>query len=154
MEKFVTSDSVVCNLAAADKKQLLQALSALAAGVVPVTDHAIFDVLLERERLGTTGVGHGIAIPHGKVAGLKQVHGFFARLAAPVAFDAIDEQPVDLVFMLLAPTDAGGDHLKALAQVSRILRDQKMCERFRAARDNATLFGLLTEAQQAAEAAA
>lgn len=153
MEQFVTAPSVVYGIAAAGKKQLLQELAKLASGIVPASEHVIFDVLLERERLGTTGVGHGIAIPHGRVPGLTQVHGFFARLAEPVGFEAIDEQPVDLVFLLLAPADAGADHLKALAQVSRILRDQKMCERFRAAKDSASLYRLLTEAQNAAAAA-
>jgi PTS system nitrogen regulatory IIA component len=102
-------------------------------------------VLLERERLGTTGVGNGIAIPHGKLAGLKQLFGMFARLEQPVDFDAIDEQPVDLIFLLLAPEAAGADHLKALARVSRLLRDRSVCEKLRGANQADAIYALLTE---------
>jgi PTS system nitrogen regulatory IIA component len=112
----------------------------------------VFDVLWERERLGTTGVGHGIAIPHGRVAGIDKVSGFFARLSQPVNFESIDDKPVDLVFLLLAPEAAGADHLHALATVSRLLRDPKLCEQLRSAPDATTLYTLLTE-NQAAQAA-
>ena len=96
--------------------------------------------------MGTTGVGHGIAIPHGRLDKIDHVQGFFARLPQPVAFEAIDDRPVDLVFLLLAPESAGADHLHALATVSRLLRDQKLCEQLRAAKDEAALYRLLTEA--------
>jgi PTS system nitrogen regulatory IIA component len=118
-----------------------------AAPLCGIDEHAIFDVLWERERLGTTGVGHGIAIPHGKVSGLNGIFGFFARLQAPVPFDAIDDRPVDLLFMLLAPEAAGADHLRALAKVSRLLRDQKLCEKMRQAKDAGAIYRMLTEAE-------
>jgi PTS system nitrogen regulatory IIA component len=95
-------------------------LAKRAAELTGLHERAIFDVLLERERLGTTGVGNGIAIPHGKLPEIKELFGLFARLDEPVDFDAIDEQPVDLVFLLLAPEAAGADHLKALARVARL----------------------------------
>jgi PTS system nitrogen regulatory IIA component len=107
---------------------------------------------MERERLGTTGVGNGIAIPHGKLASLERLYGLFARLEQPIDFHSIDEQPVDLVFLLLAPETAGADHLKALARVSRLLRDAAVCEKLRGTDDDEALFVLLTEssASQAA----
>jgi PTS system nitrogen regulatory IIA component len=97
--------------------------------------------------LGTTGVGQGIAIPHGRVAGLKKVFGYFARMEQPVAFEAIDDKPVDLIFLLLSPEDAGADHLSALATVSRLLRDPKLCEKLRGVKDAASMYRLLTEAE-------
>ena len=141
---LLTSERVMPALRAPSKKQALQALSRRAAEITGLHERTIFDVLLERERLGTTGVGSGIAIPHGKLAGLKGLLGLFARLEKPVDFDAVDEQPVDLIFLLLAPETAGADHLKALARVSRLLRDRGVCEKLRAAADGKSLFGLLT----------
>jgi nitrogen PTS system EIIA component len=90
-------------------------------------------------------VGHGIAIPHGKLSSLDRVHGVFARLERPIDFDAIDEQPVDLIFLLLAPDQSGADHLKALARVSRLLRDQAVCEKLRGAQSGDAIFALLTQ---------
>lgn len=138
-------DSVLPKLSVASKKQALQALSKRAAAVVGGDSRRIFDVLLERERLGTTGVGNGIAIPHGKFANLKGLHGVFARLEKPIDFDSVDDQPVDLIFLLLAPESAGADHLKALARVSRILRDRLTCEKLRGTDKAEAIFGLLTE---------
>lgn len=126
------------------QKQALQELSRRAAEITGLHERAIFDVLLERERLGTTGVGNGIAIPHGKLSDLKELFGVFARLEKPVDFDAVDEQPVDLIFLLLAPESAGADHLKALARISRQFRDRTVCERLRVATDQISLFRLLT----------
>ena len=100
---------------------------------------------MERERLGTTGVGNGIAIPHGKLPTLDRLYGLFARLERPVDFDSIDEQPVDLIFLLLAPETAGADHLKALARVSRLLRDKSACEKLRGTEEAEALYALLTE---------
>ena len=120
---LLSADSVVSHLKATGKKQALQELAVIAARTAGREDREIFDILLERERLGTTGVGHGIAIPHGKLKELDRLHGVFARLERPIDFDAIDDEPVDLVFVLLAPETAGADHLKALARVSRLLRD-------------------------------
>src|SRR5256885_13644660 len=123
--------AVVPNLRAANKKQALQEIARRAAEVTGESERAVFDVLIERERLGTTGVGAGIAIPHGKLPGLKRLYGVFARLETPIDFESIDEQPVDLMFLLLAPSGAGADHLKALARVSRRLRDRTICEKLR-----------------------
>ena len=143
-------DAVV-TLKASSKKQVLQALAKIAASITGLGERKIFDTLLERERLGTTGVGHGIAIPHGKLAGLKGLHGVFARLEKPVDFDAIDDHPVDLIFLLLAPEQAGADHLKALARVSRLLRDPANCEKLRGVTNTDGLYMVLiqTEAQAA-----
>jgi len=144
MIDLITPDAIIPNLRASSKKQVLQELARKAADMLGQHERAVFDVLLERERLGTTGVGHGIAIPHGKLPTLDRVHGVFARLERPVDFDAIDEQPVDLIFLLLAPEQAGADHLKALARVSRLLRDASMCERLRGADSADAIYALLT----------
>jgi len=149
---LITVEGVDANLRVTSKKQALQELSKRAASVTGQHERAIFDVLMERERLGTTGVGNGIAIPHGKLAPLEQLYGLFARLETPIDFHSIDEQPVDLVFLLLAPETAGADHLKALARVSRLLRDGAVCEKLRGTDDAEALYVLLTEssASQAA----
>ncbi|WP_299441527.1 PTS IIA-like nitrogen regulatory protein PtsN [uncultured Rhodospira sp.] len=149
---LVTPDGVMVPLKVSSKKQALQAMARCAAHVTGLDERAIFDVLLERERLGTTGVGNGIAIPHGRLASLKTMHGVFARLARPINFESIDEQPVDLIFLLLAPDTAGADHLKALARVSRLLRDRSMCEKLRGTDTPEALYGLLisNRASQAA----
>jgi nitrogen PTS system EIIA component len=146
--ELLSPESVIANLKATSKKQVLQELARRAAEATGLHERTVFDVLLERERLGTTGVGHGIAIPHGKLPELKQLYGLFARLEQPVDFDAIDEQPVDLIFLLLAPETAGADHLKALARVSRLLRDRAVCEKLRGADQSDALYALLTEAAQ------
>lgn len=152
MLDLITPDAVLPSLKAGNKKQALQELSRRAAELTGQHERAIFDVLLERERLGTTGVGHGIAIPHGKLPSLDKVYGLFARMERPIPFDSIDEQPVDLVFLLLAPEHAGADHLKALARVSRLLRDQAICEKLRGSDSADAIYALLTqqEANQAA----
>ncbi len=150
---LIGPDSVIADLRAASKKQALQELAERAATITGLHERQIFDVLLERERLGTTGVGNGIAIPHGKLAGLKKLHGVFARLSTPIDFEAIDERPVDLIFLLLAPETAGADHLKALARVSRLLRDQSMCEKLRKTDTADALYILLTEGNAATHAA-
>ena len=142
---LITPEGVVPNLRATSKKQALQELARRAAEITGLTERAVFDVLVERERLGTTGVGNGIAIPHGKLASLTRLHGLFARLERPIGFDSIDEQPVDLIFLLLAPESAGADHLKALARISRLLRDKAVCEKLRATDTAEGLYALLTE---------
>jgi PTS system nitrogen regulatory IIA component len=124
-------DAVLPALKVGGKKQALQELAKRAAELTGQHERLIFDVLLERERLGSTGIGRGIAIPHGKLPALDRVRGAFARLDKPIDFDAIDSQPVDLIFLLLAPEGAGADHLKALARVSRMLRDEVLCEKLR-----------------------
>ena len=138
-------EHVIAHLRATSKKQALQDLARRAAQTSGQNERAIFDVLMERERLGTTGVGNGIAIPHGKLATLDRLHGLFARLDHPIDFDAIDERPVDLIFLLLAPESAGADHLKALARVSRLLRDKAACEKLRGTDDQEALYALLVD---------
>ncbi|AWU94750.1 PTS IIA-like nitrogen regulatory protein PtsN [Azospirillum ramasamyi] len=145
MLDLISPQAILPNLKASNKKQALQEMARKASELTGQHERAIFDVLLERERLGTTGVGHGIAIPHGKLSSLDRVHGVFARLERPIDFDAIDEQPVDLIFLLLAPEQAGADHLKALARVSRLLRDQSMCEKLRGAQSGDAMYALLTQ---------
>jgi len=144
IEDLLNPSGVIARLRATSKKQVLQELAKRAAEATGLPERQIFEVLLERERLGTTGVGNGIAIPHGKLPGLQQLFGMFARLETPVDFDAIDEQPVDLIFLLLAPEAAGADHLKALARVSRLLRDRSVCEKLRGANQVDAIYALLT----------
>ena len=123
LSDIIDARSVFPALKAQSKKQLLLEIAGAAAGRAGIDQRIIFETILTREKLGSTGLGQGIAIPHGKFPGLKRVHGFFARLAQPLDFDAVDGEPVDLVFLLLAPEHAGADHLKALARISRLLRD-------------------------------
>ena len=144
MIDLLAPDAVVSNLKAGSKKQAIQELSQQASILTGLSERVIFDVLLQREKLGTTGIGRGIAIPHGKIQELNKLHGLFARLPKAIDFDAIDEQPVDLIFMLLAPESAGADHLKALARVSRLFRDDGICAKLRGADDPEALFALLT----------
>ena len=126
-----TPDRVLNAVKTSSKKHLLQELSKVAAEVTGLHERQIFDVLVERERLGSTGMGAGIAIPHGKVEGLTRVYEVFAKIDKGVDFEAIDGQPVDLVYLLLAQAQAGADHLKALARVSRMLRDAPTCAKLR-----------------------
>jgi PTS system nitrogen regulatory IIA component len=142
---LLSPDGVIPNLRVTSKKQALQELARRAAELSGASERAIFDVLLERERLGTTGVGNGIAIPHGKLPGLARLYGMFARLEQPIPFEAIDEQPVDLIFLLLAPEGAGADHLKALARVSRLLRDRGICDKLRGTDKADAIYALLTD---------
>ncbi len=145
---LLVPDGVVADLKATGKKQALQDLAKRAAEISGLHVRAIFDVLMERERLGTTGVGNGIAIPHGKLPNLERLHGLFARLENPIDFQAIDERPVDLIFVLLAPESAGADHLKALARISRLLRDEAICDKLRGTDNAEALFAILTETEE------
>jgi len=113
--------------------------------VTGIAERAIYDVLAERERLGSTGIGHGVAVPHGKLSGLSRPYGFFARLERPIPFEAIDNRPIDLMFVLLAPGDAGAEHLRALALVSRLLRDGTICQKLRGTDNADALYALLTD---------
>jgi len=142
---LLTPGGVVPNLRAASKRQALQELAKRAATITGRHERAIFEVLLERERLGTTGIGGGTAIPHGRMADLPQLYAIFARLEKPVDFEAIDNQPVDLIFLLLTPDAAGADHLKALARLSRLLRDKTMCEKLRGTDRVDALYALLSD---------
>jgi nitrogen PTS system EIIA component len=140
---LVAPEAIVPALKVSSKKQALQELAARAAALTAQNDRAIFEVLLQREKLGTTAVGYGVAIPHGKLPKLTKMFGMFARLDRPIDFEALDGQPVDLVFLLLAPEGAGADHLKALARVARLLRDQDTANKLRAARDAQALYAVL-----------
>ena len=151
--ELITPAAVVPRLRVSSKKQLLQEIARRAAELVRLHERQIFDALLERERLGSTGVGNGIAIPHAKLPGLARLQGLFVRLEPPVDFDAVDEHPVDLAFLLLAPESAGADHLTALARVSRLLRDRQVCEKLRGAEHRDAIYALLTEPQASHHAA-
>jgi PTS system nitrogen regulatory IIA component len=137
--------AVIHNLRATSKKQALQDLAHRIQELNGLPERMVFDVLMDRERLGTTGIGNGIAIPHGKPAGIEKLIGVFARLERSIDFESIDEQPVDLIFLLLAPESAGADHLKALARVSRLLRDKTVCDKLRTADSSDALYAVLTE---------
>jgi nitrogen PTS system EIIA component len=147
---LLAPEAVSASLNAQSKKQLLQEMAERAALVTGLPERRIFETLIERERLGSTGMGQGIAIPHGRLAGLPKIVGLFARLETPIPYEAVDDQPVDLVFLLLAPEDAGADHLKALARVSRLLRNKQTCEKLRAASKREVLYSLLTEPSNSA----
>ena len=147
---LLTPTSIIPTLRVTSKKQALQEVARFAADLTGQHERTIFEVLLERERLGTTGVGAGVAIPHGKLPGLKRLYGVFARLESPIAFEAVDEQPVDLIFLLLAPEGAGADHLKALAKVARLLRDPETAHKLRESRDAEALYAVLTMTSAAA----
>ena len=144
---LLSPDAIFPALKANSKKQLVQELAEKAAAVTGLPEREIFETLLQRERLGSTGVGRGIAIPHGKLVRLKRLTGLFARLERTVDFEAIDEQPVDLVFVLLAPEGAGADHLKALARIARALREPGLVAKLRATDDATALYAVLTHAQ-------
>lgn len=144
---------IVPALKVASKKQSIQELSERAAALTGLPEREIFDTLLQRERLGSTGVGHGVAIPHGKLVRLDRLFGLFARLDQPIDFEALDEEPVDLVFVLLAPEGAGADHLKALARIARVLRDAATAAKLRATTDANALFALLTQPTASSNAA-
>ncbi|MNH86254.1 Nitrogen regulatory protein [compost metagenome] len=140
-------DAIIPALKTTSKKQLLQELATKAAKLTGVSEREIFDVILQRERLGSTGVGHGIAIPHGKLNGISSISGIFARLESPVDFEALDDEPVDLVFLLLAPEGAGADHLKALSRIARVLRDQDLAAKLRQTDSASAIYAFLNEEQ-------
>ncbi|HWM81185.1 MAG TPA: PTS IIA-like nitrogen regulatory protein PtsN [Pseudolabrys sp.] len=140
---LVASNAVLPALKAANKKQALQELASHAAKLCGESEHEIFEILQQREKLGSTGVGNGVAIPHGKLPKLTKLFGLFARLDQPIDFEALDGQPVDLVFLLLAPEGAGADHLKALARVARLLRDPEIATKLRESTTVETLYAAL-----------
>jgi len=152
LNQCLTPKAVRAELSVANKKALFQQLALLAAQAHHVDGTVVLDRLTERERLGSTGFGGGIAIPHGKIEGLSSVIGVLCHLTAPIDFEAIDDLPVDLVFMLLSPVDGGPDHLKALATVSRMMRDQDFVAKLRGAVNNDALLALLTGYEQPANA--
>ena len=154
LSEIINSSSVLPNLKASSKRQLLQELANEGARITGIEAQVIFETLLRREKLGSTGLGEGIAIPHGKFPSLDRVRGVFARLATPVKFESVDDNPVDLVFLLLAPESAGADHLKALARISRLLRDPSVVEKLRGTDNAAGLYAILTEPSASAPHAA
>src|SRR5918912_2730786 len=141
--EFLTPEAVVASLRAPTKKQALHELAGHAARLTGLDERRIFETLLQRERLGSTGIGEGIAIPHGKLPGLSGLFGLLARFERPVDFDALDGQPVDLAFLLLAPEGAGADHLKALARIARAIRDPEVARKLRNSPDADALYALL-----------
>lgn len=152
LSDLLSVQAIDADLVVANKKALLQQLAAAASKQLGVPAKQIVTALNTREKIGSTGFGAGTAIPHGKIDGLSKVFGYFARLTPPIDFQAVDGLPVDLVFLLLSPTDAGADHLKALASVSRVFRDRQTVAKLRGARSRDALFALLAgvEARDAA----
>ena len=145
LSDLIEAKAILPALRANSKKQVLQLLSEKAAELTGLPEREVFDTILQRERLGSTGVGNGIAIPHGKLPKLPKLFGLFARLERPVDFEALDGQPVDLVFLLLAPEGAGADHLKALSRIARVLRDTSTVEKIRSTADAAAIHSFLSE---------
>jgi PTS system nitrogen regulatory IIA component len=143
LSDILSINDVSASLSVANKKGLFQQLAAAASRRTGLSSKAIVAALNERERLGSTGFGGGVAIPHGKIPGLERVFGYFVRLSQPIDFQSVDNLPVDLVFLLLSPPDAGADHLKALASVSRALRDRQTVAKLRGARSKDAIFALL-----------
>lgn len=137
--------AIISPLRAQGKKQALQEISQYAAGLTGLPERELFEALLQRERLGSTGIGDGIAIPHGRMPGIDRLIGLFARTEKPIDFDALDGQPVDIVFVLIAPEGAGADHLKALARIARVLRNQSVLDQVRQARDPEAIYAILSE---------
>ena len=144
---LLTPETILPDLKATSKKQALQEMASYAASQLNIEDRAILDVLLERERLGSTGVGEGVAIPHGKLIRLNKLYLLFARLAKPIPFDSADGRPVDLMFLLLTPENAGGDHLTALAKVSRFLHNEKMCSLLRGSESAEAIYSAILESE-------
>ena len=150
---ILESKAVLPNVKPQSKKQLLLELSQVMAGLTGLDQRQIFETLNTREKLGSTGLGQGIAIPHGRIKGLTRVVSLFARLANPIAFDSVDGEPVDLVFVLLAPEHAGADHLTALARISRLLREPQTTKKLRGTDTAEGLYAILTEPTATASAA-
>jgi PTS system nitrogen regulatory IIA component len=145
LKDIVNAEAVRFSSQTSSKKRLLQEISEQAASVYGLDASEVVAALTEREKLGSTGVGRGVAIPHARFDGLDRVYGFFTRLEKPVDFDSMDRQPVDLIFTILAPQKEGAEHLKALALVSRTLRSENTCSKLRANDDAAALYALLTQ---------
>ena len=143
LDDILRPEAIVPSLRASNKKQALLELSEKAAQLSNLPARAVFDALIQRERLGSTGIGGGIAIPHGKLAKCGRIFGVFARLEKPIDFEALDDAPVDLIFLLIAPENAGADHLNALSRAARVLRDQSLVTTLRSTRDPSALYSIL-----------
>jgi nitrogen PTS system EIIA component len=144
LHDLLSVDAIIPALRANSKKTAIQDMCELAGTVSGLPSRAIYDAVLQRERLGSTGVGKGIAIPHGKLVGCTRIFGVFARLERAVEFDALDGEPVDLIFLLIAPEAAGADHLKALARIARTFRDADLTAKLRTVRDPSSLLSMMT----------
>ncbi len=147
---IVAPAAIIPSLKVNGKKQALQELAARAAELTGQSERTILEILMQREKLGSTAVGNGIAIPHGKMPKLGRLFGLFARLERPIDFESLDSQPVDLIFLLLAPEAAGADHLKALARVARLLRDPEVARKLRDSSDTDALYAVLAMPQSSA----
>lgn len=145
LSDLIVPDAALGVLKSQSKKRLLQDLATVAAERYELPEDDLFRALQSREQLGPTGVGRGVAIPHARIPELGVVRGLFARLSKPVDYDAVDNQPVDLIFLLVAPSESGAEHLKALARVSRVLRDEDVCKKLRSTDEAAAQFAILTE---------
>jgi PTS system nitrogen regulatory IIA component len=154
LSNIISADSILPHLKVQSKKQLLQELSQQLGSELAIDQRIIFETLSTREKLGSTGLGQGIAIPHGRLPSITKVHGLFAKLASPVEFDSVDGEPVDLVFVLLSPDHAGADHLTALARISRLLRAPATLAKLRGATTAEGLYAILTEPPQNSAATA
>jgi PTS system nitrogen regulatory IIA component len=148
LSEFLDFDAIKTSLSGGNKRSLLQQLAGLAAQRLGLDSAAILAGLSERERLSSTGLGQGVAIPHGKIEGLNRIYGLFVRLAEPIDYKALDKQPVDLVFLLLSPPEAGAEHLKALAAISRVIRNASTLEKMRGARSRDALAAVLMGADE------
>ncbi|ALE03282.1 PTS IIA-like nitrogen regulatory protein PtsN [Bartonella ancashensis] len=145
LSELIAPEAIIPALRANSKKQVLKVLAEKAAELTGLDEDVVFDIIMQREKLGSTGIGNGIAIPHGKLSNVKQIVGVFARLENPVDFEALDDEPVDLVFLLLAPEQAGADHLKALSQIARILRYSDIIQKLRNTNDAFALHSSLIQ---------
>jgi len=150
LSDIIAPQAVMPALKVNSKKQALAEIAARAAALSGQNERTVLDILVQREKLGSTGVGNGVAIPHGKLPKLDKLFGLFARLDRPIDFEALDGEPVDLIFMLLAPEGAGADHLKALARVARVLRDPDVARKLRESRDAEALYAVITTQSSAA----
>ena len=140
---IMKENAIFTGLKAGSKRNLLQDLAQKAAEITGLNERTIFDALLERENLGTTGFGSGTALPHARLENLDKIYGFFAKLETPINYEAVDNKPVDLVFMLLSPDSSGAAHLTALAQITRLLKDENTCETLRSTNNREELYALL-----------
>ena len=145
VSEIITQNRVVSLASISSKKRLFQEISNNLASDCGLNSEIIFSALKDREQLGPTGMGNGIAIPHAKVDGIESIKGMFIKLEKPIEFESLDKKKVDLIFTILAPTDSGVDHLKALAKVSRLLRDQNICSKLRSTEDITALFSILIQ---------
>lgn len=148
LHEFIDFDAIRPSLSAGNKRSLLQQMATLAGQRLEIDSADVLASVTEREKLGSTGFGHGVAIPHGKVDGLSRIYCLLVRLAEPVEYKAIDERPVDLVFLLLSPLNAGGEHLKALAAISRVTRHDHILDKLRGARSRDALAAVLIGADE------